>query len=104
MEACRSATLRMTPPDVAIGPASGGGYYAILCRRAHKEMFSGITWSTLTTAAETANAMQECGFTVALGPAWYDIVTPAYKDWRTTRILGSATHRALRAAAHLPSS
>ena len=89
--------LLATAADVAIGPASDGGYYAILCRQAHPEMFSGVTWSAPTTAAETANAMQECGFTVALGPEWYDIDTPAdLRRLADDPNLGSATRRALQ--------
>ena len=94
--------LLATSTDVAIGPASDGGYYAILCRRAHAEMFSGVTWSGPATAAETANSMQRCGFTVGLGPEWYDVDTPA--DLRRLAgdpNLGSATRRALEAAAHV---
>jgi|SRR5579884_446044 len=94
--------LLATTTDVAIGPASDGGYYAILCRRAHPQMFSGITWSGPATAAETATSMRKCGFTVALGPEWYDVDTPAdLQRLAGDPNLGSATRRALQGAAHV---
>ena len=88
--------------DVAIGPASDGGYYAIVCRKAHSNMFDGVTWSAPTTAAETVQAVKKCGFTVALGPEWYDVDTPAdLQRLATDTNLGSATRSALQAAARL---
>jgi rSAM/selenodomain-associated transferase 1 len=94
--------LLATEADAAIGPASDGGYYAIVCRKAHVKMFDGVTWSVRTTAAETVQAMQKCGFTVALGPEWYDIDTPAdLQRLATDTNLGSATRTALQAAARL---
>jgi hypothetical protein len=96
--------LLATSADVAIGPASDGGYYAILCRRAHPKMFSGITWSASTTLTDTRNAMQQCGFTVALGQEWYDIDMPDdLQRLANDPNLGAATRRALQAAAHLSS-
>src|SRR5688500_17658364 len=91
-----------TTADVALGPASDGGFYAILCRRTHPALFAGVAWSASTTWAEAAEAMRRCGFTVALGSEWYDVDTPA--DLSTLARdpnLGSATRRALESAAHL---
>ena len=92
-----------TKADVAIGPASDGGYYAIACRKAHPSMFDGVTWSAPTTAAtETVGAVQKCGLTLAPGPEWYDIDTPAGpQKLATDPNLGPAMRRALQVAAHL---
>lgn len=94
--------LLLTHADVALGLASDGGYYAILCRRAHRNMFEGVTWSATTTAAQTVEAMRKCGLTVALGPEWYDIDRPSdLQRLANDPNLGSATRRALEAAAVL---
>lgn len=96
--------LLATCTDVAIGLSSDGGFYAILCRRADPQMFSGITWSGPDTAAETIRAMRQCGLTVALGQEWYDVDTPDdLQKLARDPALGSATRRVLEAAALLPS-
>jgi rSAM/selenodomain-associated transferase 1 len=69
-------TLLASPADVALGPCEDGGYYAIACRRAHAEMFRGVAWSSAATLAQTGQAAQNCGLSVELGPAWYDIDLP----------------------------
>jgi rSAM/selenodomain-associated transferase 1 len=68
--------LLKTNTDVALGPASDGGFYAILCRRVHPRMFDGVTWSAAATCRETTEAARRSGLTVALGPPWYDVDTP----------------------------
>jgi rSAM/selenodomain-associated transferase 1 len=95
-------SLLATEADVAIGPASDGGYYAIACRRAHPNMFDGVTWSAPTTEDETVAAIEKCGLTVARGPEWYDIDTPAdLQRLANDPNLGAATRRALQTAAYL---
>ncbi len=61
--------------DMALGPATDGGYYAIACRRADPNMFHGVAWSTEDTLDRTIQAATACGLTVACGPAWYDVDT-----------------------------
>ena len=88
--------------DVVLGPASDGGFYAICCRRAHPAMFEGVTWSSNTTCAKTAEAIARCGLTCRIGASWYDVDTP--EDLRTLAQdadLGSATRDALRRAGHI---
>jgi len=69
-------TLLASPADVALGPCEDGGYYAIACRRAHPEMFRGVAWSSAATLAQTEEAAERCGLSVARGPAWYDVDLP----------------------------
>ncbi len=62
--------------DVALGPADDGGFYAIAMRRADPHMFDGVRWSGAETLVETVRAIERCGFSVELGPRWYDVDTP----------------------------
>jgi rSAM/selenodomain-associated transferase 1 len=63
--------------DVALGPADDGGYYAIACRRVHPAMFQGVPWSTADALNDTVAACLASGLSVELGPAWWDVDTPA---------------------------
>jgi uncharacterized protein len=70
-------TMLESPADVTLGPTADGGYYAIACRRWHGAMFAGVAWSTEQALAQTKAACERCGLTVATGPAWHDLDTPA---------------------------
>ncbi len=90
-----------TDNDVVLGPASDGGFYAILCRRTHPGMFQGVTWSSNVTCAETADAVRRCGLTLAIGEPWYDVDT--LEDLHRLALdpnLGAATRAALRTAGY----
>jgi glycosyltransferase A (GT-A) superfamily protein (DUF2064 family) len=63
--------------DVALGPAVDGGFWGILCRRAHPALFEGVEWSSARTLATARAAAERAGLTVALGPEWYDVDEPA---------------------------
>jgi rSAM/selenodomain-associated transferase 1 len=76
LPAAHLRTLLASPADVALGPCEDGGYYAIACRRTHPKMFSGVTWSSAATLAQTEEATGRCGLTVERGPEWYDIDLP----------------------------
>jgi hypothetical protein len=65
------------PGDVVLGPAEDGGYWAILARRTHPEMFRGVAWSTARAREQTELACRDCGLSVSLGPEWFDIDEPA---------------------------
>ena len=66
--------------DVALGPASDGGYYGISCRKTHPRMFDGVAWSGPDTFSGTWQAVQSSGLTVAAGPEWFDVDTPEDLD------------------------
>lgn len=91
--------LLKTTTDVALGPATDGGFYAILCRRLHPGMFEGVTWSAASTCYETMEAARRCGLTVDLGPPWYDVDTPDdLQALLRDPNLGAATRAALENA------
>jgi rSAM/selenodomain-associated transferase 1 len=63
--------------DVAFGPADDGGYYAVASRKIHPAMFDGVVWSRSDTLAKSIEAVKQCGLSVAVGPQWFDVDTPA---------------------------
>lgn len=70
-------TLLDADVDVALGPTADGGYYAICCRRHHPNMFDDVRWSAETTLTDTVAACLRASLKVAVGPAWFDLDTPA---------------------------
>jgi rSAM/selenodomain-associated transferase 1 len=62
--------------DVALGPATDGGFYAIAARKTHECMFDGVTWSQADTMARTVHAIHRTGLTVELGAEWFDVDEP----------------------------
>ncbi len=66
------ALLRSTA-DVALGPTPDGGYYAVASRVAHPDMFKSVPWSSAFTLDCTLAALWRCGFSVELGPDWFDV-------------------------------
>ncbi len=69
-------TLLASPADVCLGPVDDGGFYAIACGRTAPAMFDGVRWSTSATLADTVRALDVCGLSVELGPAWFDVDRP----------------------------
>jgi rSAM/selenodomain-associated transferase 1 len=59
--------------DVAIGPASDGGYYLIGLRGAHPGIFERIEWSTSRVFAQTCERAAELGLSLEPLAEWYDI-------------------------------
>jgi rSAM/selenodomain-associated transferase 1 len=62
--------------DVAFGPTSDGGYYAIACREVNPGMFANVRWSTANALADTIAAVQRCGMSHEIGPEWFDVDLP----------------------------
>jgi uncharacterized protein len=62
--------------DVCLGPVEDGGFYAIACSRTAPAMFAGVRWSTSITLSDTLTAVRNCGLSVELGPAWFDVDRP----------------------------
>lgn len=97
------SALLDTHAGVALGPTPDGGFYAILCRRTHPEMFDGVTWSSADTRAETERAIRRCGLTVAIGPEWYDVDTAAdLSRLAEDPDLGPATRLVLERSGRMP--
>ena len=62
------------PGDRAVlGPADDGGYYLIGVKRAHRQLFERIDWSTGRVLQQTVERACEIDLDVALLPAWYDV-------------------------------
>jgi len=72
--------LLSSTADVALGPTSDGGYYAIACRKTHPRMFDGVAWSGPEALAGTQQAVGACGMTVDVGLEWFDVDEPADLD------------------------
>ena len=65
--------LRREGDRIVLGPSDDGGYYLIGLKRAHAEVFAGITWSTAAVYAETVAAAKAAGIEVVELPVWYDV-------------------------------
>ncbi|MGH7729078.1 MAG: TIGR04282 family arsenosugar biosynthesis glycosyltransferase [Vulcanimicrobiaceae bacterium] len=69
--------------DVALGPASDGGYYALALRgvgrneSAHLALFARIGWSGPQVAAQTLERIAAQGLSHVVLPEWYDVDGPA---------------------------
>jgi rSAM/selenodomain-associated transferase 1 len=62
--------------DVVLGPTEDGGYYLIGLRRAHRELFEHMPWSTSQVFTETRRRSLQRGLTVACTAYWYDVDMP----------------------------
>src|SRR2546423_89258 len=58
---------------VVLGAADDGGYYLIGLKRAHRQLFDGIEWSTAQVFAQTVARARALGLTVETLPRWYDV-------------------------------
>ena len=61
--------------DIVLGPGHDGGYYLVGMKKNHREIFSGIRWSTHEVLSQTLGKITELGLSVALTPEWYDVDT-----------------------------
>ncbi len=73
---------------VVLGPSHDGGYYLIGLKRAHREPFAGISWSTSTVYAETVAACAAAGLDMVELPLWYDVDDGPTLDVLTGELLG----------------
>jgi len=58
---------------VVLGAADDGGYYLIGLKRAHRNLFERIAWSTAEALAHTIARAEEIRLPVELLPRWYDV-------------------------------
>lgn len=63
--------LRSTA-GVTLGSTPDGGFFAMVCRAVHRDMFAGVRWSGEYALADVERQASACGLSVALGPAWFD--------------------------------
>jgi uncharacterized protein len=70
-----AAVARLSQPGerVVLGPADDGGYYLIGLKRAERQLFTDITWSTAQVCAQTIARARAAGLPVELLPSWYDL-------------------------------
>ena len=61
--------------DVVFGPATDGGYYLLGMNRLHRELFSGISWSTGQVLQDSLKIAESLGLGTKLLPPWHDIDT-----------------------------
>jgi rSAM/selenodomain-associated transferase 1 len=77
-------------PDVVLGPTEDGGYYLIGVRRAHRELFDGVPWSTSDVLDVTLRRAAKAGLRAACLPSWFDVDTPDDLE-RLRTVLGAET-------------
>ena len=58
---------------IVVGRCNDGGYYLIGLKKAHREPFTNIHWSTSTVYAETVSAIAATHIQLANLPVWYDV-------------------------------
>ncbi|MFN2452617.1 MAG: TIGR04282 family arsenosugar biosynthesis glycosyltransferase [Pyrinomonadaceae bacterium] len=58
---------------MVIGPSDDGGYYLIGLKKAHKNLFTNIEWSTAQVLSQTIERAAEINLEVEVLPAWYDV-------------------------------
>jgi rSAM/selenodomain-associated transferase 1 len=72
----QALALIATPDvDVVVGPSEDGGYYLIGLRRAHRELFDEIAWSTAMVLPETVRRAAAKRLRVVSLPRWFDVDT-----------------------------
>lgn len=62
----------LSSSDAILGPTRDGGFYALASRRPIPSL-QGINWSNSTTCTEVFQRLGSRGFSVSLGPPWYDV-------------------------------
>jgi rSAM/selenodomain-associated transferase 1 len=66
-------SLATSGDRVVLGAAEDGGYYLIGLKRAHRNLFNGIAWSTSDVLACTKQRAAEIDLPVKLLSPWYDV-------------------------------
>lgn len=73
--------------DVAIGPATDGGYYLIALRAPEPGLFKGIDWGSADVLQATVNTATNLGLSTAALPVLWDVDRPEdfvdYELWKT---------------------
>jgi uncharacterized protein len=66
-------SLQRPGDGIVLGPSHDGGYYLIGMKKAHREPFEKITWSTSVVFEETVAAIKRIGVELVTLPLWYDV-------------------------------
>jgi rSAM/selenodomain-associated transferase 1 len=71
----RAAVSELAHPGdrLVLGTAADGGYYLIGLKKAHRQLFADIDWSTSKVLSQTIERAADIGLEVALLPPWYDV-------------------------------
>lgn len=69
----RRAFKKLRHKDIAVGPATDGGYYLIGVRAAVPALFDGVEWSSERVLARTIDNIDTGGRSLAMLPMWYDV-------------------------------
>ena len=71
----QNALALLASPDnpIVLGPSEDGGYYLIGLKKAHREMFEEIDWSTERVLNQTIQRAKEIRLEVKLLPTGYDV-------------------------------
>jgi len=81
------AELERPGDRIVLGPSQDGGYYLIGLKRAHPELFDGISWSTSAVFEETVAAAQAARLEIVTLPLWYDVDDAATLEVLTGELL-----------------
>lgn len=74
----RAARLMAGHPNrVVLGPSVDGGYYLIVMRAPHADLFRAIDWSTDRVAVQTRMRAEQAGLDLVELDTWYDVDDPA---------------------------
>jgi rSAM/selenodomain-associated transferase 1 len=95
-EDVRGALESLDEHDVAIGPATDGGYYLIALKRPHPELFDGIGWSGPDVLADTLDRASQRDLSVRVLRTIGDVdtVEDLAAEWPRIRPLLDAPTRA----------
>jgi len=69
----RRAFQRLKHKDVALGPATDGGYYLVGLRSAAPGLFEGVEWGGEAVFARTLDRVRELALSLSVLPLWYDV-------------------------------
>lgn len=80
VQTIRRAFQRIKHKDVAVGPASDGGYYLVGLRAPAPGLFEGVPWGTPGVLEGTLANIERLGLSLAVLPVWYDVDDDASLD------------------------
>ena len=73
---------------LVLGEAVDGGYYLIGLKRAYRQLFSDITWSSSAVFHQTMERARELRLDVELLPLWYDVDDLESLRWLCEELFG----------------